>query len=135
MKKIACLAVAGLLTTTIPPRYSKAQASQDTAATPKPWWSTVSVGADFRARIEGFTQEDSPERLRSRMRLRVSAGAQVNRDIDIGVRVVTGNPADPITANQTFTDWEVRKPITIDRAFLTYHPSALPALTLGAGKF
>jgi hypothetical protein len=135
MKRIACAAGMALLATIASPRSSQAQASQDTAATAKPWWSTVSLGADFRARIEGFSQEDSPDRLRSRMRLRVSAGAQVNRDVDIGVRVVTGNPADPITANQTFTDWEVRKPITVDRAFVTYHPSALPALTLGAGKF
>lgn len=135
MKKIGCLTVTGLLVAMISARDSQAQASQDTAAAPKPWWSTVSIGADFRARLEAFTQENSPDRLRSRMRLRVSAGAQVNRDIDIGVRVVTGNPADPITANQTFTDWEVRKPITIDRAFFTYHPSALPLLTLGAGKF
>jgi hypothetical protein len=69
------------------------------------------------------------------MRLRISAGAPINNDVDVGVRIVTGNPADPITANQTFTDWSVRKPITVDRAFIVYHPSAIPSLRLGAGKF
>jgi hypothetical protein len=100
-----------------------------------PWWSRVSAGADFRARIESFQQDDSPGRLRSRMRLRVSAGAAINNEVDVGVRVVTGNPFDPITANQTFTDWSVRKPITLDRAFITYHPAAIPVLKFGAGKF
>ena len=110
-----------------------AQTATDTAAVP--WWSKVTVGADFRARIEGFRQEEAPDRLRSRLRLRLSAGAAINDDVDVGVRLVTGNPADPITANQTFTDWSVRKPITVDRAFITYHPASMPALRLGAGKF
>lgn len=131
MRRIAFLAGSAWIALALAPGDAVAQAADSTAQ----WWSRVSVGADFRARIEGFKQEDSPDRLRSRIRLRISAGAAINDDVDVGMRLVTGNPADPITANQTFTDWSVRKPVTIDRAFVTYHPSSIPALKLGAGKF
>jgi hypothetical protein len=132
MRRTAFSAACAALALTVMGGTGGAQAL-DTASVP--WWTRVTLGADFRARIEGFKQQDSPDRLRSRLRLRVSAGAAINDDVDVGVRVVTGNPADPITANQTFTDWSVRKPITVDRAFMTYHPHSIPALRLGAGKF
>ena len=76
-------------------------------------------------RAETFQQGESPDRFRGRMRLRFAAGMQINPDVEVGVRLVTGNPFDPITANQTFTGWFTRKPITVDRAFVVYHPSAL----------
>jgi len=133
MRRTAFVAATAAVAFTVIAASAGAQATADTTAAP--WWTRVTAGADFRARIEGFTQEDSPDRLRSRLRLRVSAGAAINDDLDVGVRLVTGNPADPITANQTFTDWSVRKPITVDRAFMTYHPHSIPALRLGAGKF
>jgi hypothetical protein len=133
MRRIAFLTASASIALCMNIDVAAAQSVNDT--TSPPWWSKVTAGADFRARIEGFKQEDAPDRLRSRLRLRASAGAAINEDVDIGVRLVTGNPADPITANQTFTDWSVRKPITVDRAFVTYHPSSIPALRLGAGKF
>lgn len=133
MRRTAFLTVSASIVLAISTDVAAAQSATDT--TSAPWWSQVTVGADFRARIEGFKQEEAPDRLRSRLRLRVSAGAAINDDVDVGVRLVTGNPADPITANQTFTDWSVRKPITVDRAFVTYHPTRIPALRLGAGRF
>jgi hypothetical protein len=136
MKRIAFVAAAVCAAAATTPRRASGQAQADSATVAaSPWWSNITFGADFRARIEGFQQEESPDRLRSRLRLRVSAATAINNQLDVGVRVVTGNPADPITANQTFTDWSTRKPVTLDRAFVVYHPTSIPALRLGAGKF
>jgi putative porin len=102
-------------------------------APPAPWWERVWFRGDLRVRAESFRQEGAPDRSRGRFRLRLSAGGNVNDDIEMGIRLATGNPRDPITANQSFTDWFTRKPITIDRAFLIYRPAK--ALTFGAGRF
>lgn len=89
----------------------------------------------MRVRMETFQQDSVSDRFRGRVRLRVAAGAKVNEDFDVGVRLATGNPSEPVTTNQTFGQWGTRKPVTIDRAFAVYHPSAIPALRVGAGKF
>ena len=114
---------------------ARAQAQAPDSLPTGPWWQRVSFGADMRVRAETFHQQDAPDRFRGRLRLRAAAGAQIDRDVDVGVRLVTGSPFDPITANQTFTSWYTRKPITLDRAFVVYHPAAVPGLRLGAGKF
>ncbi len=132
MKSIRFLAVLLILTLAVTSRAVRAQVPDSASAQ---WWSRISFGGDFRARMETFQQDDEPGRFRGRLRLRMSAGAAINDQVDVGIRLVTGNPFDPITANQTFTDWSVRKPITVDRAFITYRPRAVPALELGAGKF
>lgn len=89
----------------------------------------------MRVRMETFQQDSAIDRFRGRVRLRVSAGARINEDFDVGVRLATGSPSDPVTANQTFGQWGTRKPVTLDRAFAVYHPSTIPGLRVGAGKF
>jgi hypothetical protein len=100
-----------------------------------------SFSGDLRARFEPFfgggaTSSAAPEqRNRFRYRLRVSANAKFNSDFSGGFRIASGDPGDPISTNQTFTNFFVRKPILIDQAFITYSPRALKPLSVKVGKW
>jgi len=108
--------------------------SADTAVR-EAWWHRISAGGDMRLRMETFQQDSAFDRFRGRVRLRVSAGARINKDFDVGVRLATGSPSELTSSNQTFGQWGSRKSVTLDRAFAVYHPSRIPALRVGAGKF
>src|SRR5689334_6505120 len=43
--------------------------------------------------------------------------------------------ADVISTNQTFTDFFTRKPFSLDVAYFTYKPKAIPGFQVQAGKF
>jgi hypothetical protein len=100
-----------------------------------PWYERIQFSGDFRARYEGFYQEDRPTRNRARLRVRVGLETPINEDTRFNVRIASGDPGTPVSTNQTFTGFFLPKPISLDRAFITYSPKALPALTAGAGKF
>lgn len=108
---------------------------QQEEAKPVPWWERIRFGGDFRIRYEGYFQDDVETRHRTRFRLRLRMDAPVNDDLRVNVQLVSGDPSNPVSANQTFTSFFTLKPISIDRATLTYNPKAAPALTMGAGKF
>ncbi len=59
---------------------------------------------------------------RNRYRVRVRAGitGKIDNHFDWGIRLASGSFTDPISVNQTLTDFYERKPIAIDRAFLHF---------------
>ena len=100
-----------------------------------PWWERIDFGGDFRQRFEGFFQDGEETRQRLRFRLRLTVDAEVNDDVAFGLRLGSGDLGDPISTNQSFTNLLTRKPVGLDRVFITYTPSGARALTIGGGKF
>ncbi len=100
-----------------------------------PWWTRVRFSGDFRTRFEAFRQQGLEDRNRGRIRLRFNFEIDVNDEVTVGMRLATGNPLDPTTANQSFKDFLTRKPLTLHRAYMTYAPKAARGLKLGAGVF
>ena len=109
--------------------------AQTSESAEKPWWERITFGGDFRSRYEGFYQGQRTARHRVRLRLRLGLDAQLNDDTHFELRVTSGDPGTPVSTNQTFTEFFLPKPFNLDRAVVTYNPTAAPALTLGAGKF
>jgi len=74
-------------------------------------------------------------RHRLRLRARLAMRGQIGKQFDWGLRFATGTPADLTASNQTLTDFFDRKQFSLDQAFITYRPAALPGLRLQGGKF
>ena len=109
--------------------------AQTSGSAAKPWWERITFSGDFRSRYEGFYQGQRTSRHRVRLRLRLGLDAELNDDTHFELRVTSGDPGTPVSTNQTFTEFFLPKPFNLDRAVVTYNPTAAPALTLGAGKF
>src|SRR4029077_6238105 len=93
---------------------------------------------DIRLRAEptfGGPADRSQDRFRERIRLRFNAEAKLNDQIKGGLSLASGDLNNPISTNQTSNQYNTRKPIAIDRAYVTYTPSWLKPLTLTGGKF
>ncbi|MGH9778175.1 MAG: putative porin [Candidatus Acidiferrales bacterium] len=91
---------------------------------------------DVRVRYEPFfggTQ--TQDRHRERFRARFNANAKFSDEISGGLSIASGELTDPISTNQTLTQFFERKTIAIDRAFIAYNPKWYKPLTLTGGKF
>ena len=108
---------------------------QPTVSTQRPWWERLTFFGDFRARYEGFFQDDLDTRQRGRFRLRVGLRAPITDGLDFNLRLASGDAADVASSNQTMTDFLNRKPINLDQASLTYTVPRDSGIILGAGKF
>jgi hypothetical protein len=97
---------------------------------------------DVRVRGESFNQAGAAARYRGRVRLRLGVESRLNEDFSAGIYVASGsNEAgfagflDPVSTNQTLTDFFERKTIGIDRGWITFHPRGFKPLILTGGKF
>lgn len=96
---------------------------------------------DLRVRYEPFfgggpsNVAAPPNRHRERFRLRLNANAKFNDEFSGGLSIASGDPGDPISTNQTLTGFFVRKPILIDKAFVTYNPAWFKPFQVTAGKW
>ncbi len=91
---------------------------------------------DVRLRYEPFfggTQ--TQDRHRERIRLRFNANAKFSDEISGGLSITSGDAIDPISTNQTLTQFFERKFIAIDKAFINYNPKWYKPFTLTGGKF
>ena len=96
------------------------------------------VSGDFRFREEGFAGgplNRSKVLNRLRYRLRVNAITRLNQDFSGGFALATGDVDDPVSTNQTASEFYTRKPFNLDRAYLNYNPHQFDHLTLTMGKF
>src|SRR5215831_13207895 len=116
------------------------------------WLNRISLFGDFRFRVEGFynskttTVLDTPDRNRERIRARFGLGVDVSEEVQGKLRLVSGDPGDPISSNQTLSDLFTKKPISLDWAYITLSPwktlgldqltgSAKPRFSVTFGKF
>ena len=102
---------------------------------PAAWYERIQFGGDFRSRYEGFYQDERPTRNRARFRLRLRIDAEINEDVDLHLRIASGDAGTPVSTNQSFTSFFRPKPFNLDRAYIEYNPGGASALTLGMGKF
>ena len=97
-----------------------------------------SFSGDFRLRDEpyiGGPSNESQVRNRARFRLRFNVNAKLNDDVSGGFSLASGDINDPISTNQTTTQFYTRKVFALDRAFINYNPHYFKPLTLTGGKF
>ena len=104
------------------------------------WLNRISFFGDIRLRHEGFFQDQVQARNRQRLRLRFGAKVQLSDELEAGFRLVSGDPNEIISNNQTLTDVFTRKPINIDNAYITFRPGKSfglekSFLAFTAGKF
>jgi len=85
-----------------------------------------SFKGDFRLRHHSdfydennATTTDASNRHRQRLRLRLGGKIHINKQVDIGFRLVTGG-TDPLSSNQTFQDFFSTKGLQLDRAFASF---------------
>ena len=111
---------------------------------------SISFSGDLRLRYESFygqqnllANPDNPgtfgnpltARQRLRVRARFAARGRIGEQFEWGFRLATGDFADVGSANATLTDFYSRKPFTLDQAYITYRPKALPGFSVQGGKF
>jgi hypothetical protein len=105
-------------------------------------FGNVKLAGDIQLRYEGFFNQgfDAPAdvsaRNRFRVRLRAQLTGEIAKNFDWGLRLASGSFDNPISPQQTFTDYYNRKPIGIDRAYLHFDSKTEGvALELTGGKF
>ena len=75
------------------------------------------------------------ERDRLRMRTRLALDATVTPETSAGLRLTTGNSADPTSTTQTLGQYDNKYSFTLDRAFLKYQPQGdQPWGSVSAGR-
>jgi hypothetical protein len=128
-------------------KATEIQAAQKASPGAK-WADKISLFGDGRIRYEGFFNQPSNApggtpvvaRNRERLRFRIGATYRYSDELAATIRLVSGNPNDPISSNQSFTDEFTKKPISLDWAYLTFSPGKTFGLRPGAinltgGKF
>jgi hypothetical protein len=104
-------------------------------------WGKLRLSGDVQLRAESFFNQgfDGPElkpRNRFRLRARVQLASEITKNFDWGIRVATGSFANPISLQQSFTDYYTRKPFALDRAFVRFTSKTDPVdVELIGGKF
>lgn len=93
----------------------------------------VDFYGDLRLRYEGIFQDDRADRHRERVRLRFGTNVKLNDYLTGGVRLVSGDPKDPTSTNQTLTGFFGGQSISFDRFFLAVKP--IEQFSLVGGKF
>ncbi len=88
-------------------------------------FAQINKSSDFRYRID-----QERERIRHRIRARLSATGKINNNISYGARVISGSD-NPISGNQTIGSGFSSKPIMIDHLFAGIHLNQDTIITLG----
>ncbi len=116
------------------------------------WLNRTSLFGDIRFRYEGIFNSkltnvlDNPDRHRVRIRARLGVGVDATDEVQGKLRLVTGDPNDPISTNQTLSDLFTRKPVSFDWVYITLSPwktlgldqltgSAKPRFSATFGKY
>jgi hypothetical protein len=114
------------------------------------WAARLKFSGDLRVRYQGdyFSSDNADlvdpnnptqlmntkiDRQRLRLRARLNTLIQVADQVDAGITIATGTTSNPVTNNVTLGDYQNKKSIILDKAYLRYRP--MPELSLWAGKF
>lgn len=105
-------------------------------------FGAIRISGDLRFRGETFNNQgfDSPAgtsgRYRMRVRARLALDGALSKNFEWGFRLTSGIFTDPISSNQSLTDFYERKPFGLDRAFIRYDSKTEGVgVQLIAGKF
>ncbi len=96
------------------------------------WAEKIKLSGDFRYRYEQIDDDTKTDvRDRNRIRVRIGLGAEINEDLDFGLRVASGND-DPVSTNQDLDGGFSSMELWIDRAYFDYH--GFDNINIVAGK-
>lgn len=105
-------------------------------------FGSLRFSGDLRFRYEFFGNQgfdallQPPNRNRLRVRARLALDGTINKNFDWGLKLATGIFTDPVTTNQTLTDFYERKPFALERAFIRYDSKGdQVGVQFVAGKF
>jgi uncharacterized coiled-coil protein SlyX len=90
---------------------------------------------DVRLRFEPLYQDLTQPRYRPRLRARLGMESRLGEDFSGGIYLATGTLEEPISTNSTLTQSFTRKPVGLDRGWITYQPQQHRWLQMTAGKF
>jgi hypothetical protein len=104
------------------------------------WLDMVQPFGDIRTRDEGFYADHLIARNRFRYRARLGLNVNATDELAATFRLVSGDPNDPISTNQTLSGTFTKKPVNFDQAYLTIRPGKSfhldpGCVTITAGKF
>jgi len=106
---------------------------------PSRWESALtklSLYGDLRLRHESqVKRDDQDDRHRERLRLRLGANYQVHPELQVGTRIVTGDPDDPNSPHVTLGSGFDKLQMHFDRIFAKYTPECWKGSYATAGKF
>ena len=97
------------------------------------WAEKIQFSGDLRLRHETINEEGKETRNRERARFRLGMNAEVNDEVDVGLRLASGS-ADPVSTNQTLGNGFSSKDIWLDLFYVDYHPASVPGLNVIGGK-
>ncbi|MRR39482.1 outer membrane receptor for ferric coprogen and ferric-rhodotorulic acid, partial [bacterium] len=72
------------------------------------------------------------DRQRLRLRVRMNTLVQVADHVDAGITIATGTTSNPVSTTVTMGDYNNKKSIVLDKAFIRYKP--VPELSLITGR-
>ena len=106
-------------------------------------FGALTINGDFRFRYDGQYDQGfdlrggQPDRNRIRVQVRLGVAGQFNKNLDWAIQVSTGELTDPISNNQTLTDFFNRKAVGFNRYFLRYDSKKTEGvgIILQGGKF
>ena len=114
---------------------------------------SIKFSGDFRLRYESIygqlnssANANNPaingneisSRQRFRFRVRFGMRGQIGDTIEWGIRFASSAPSNPVSTNQSFSDFFSRKPFELDQAYIAWSPkisAGTKVLRLQAGKF
>lgn len=108
------------------------------------WVRSFKINGDFRGRYDQITGDNGdgnvaiPTRERYRYRVRLGATANMTDDLEVGVRIGSGDTSSviagqgsPFSGNSTFNNDGSRKPLFLDLAYAKYTPASWVELQAG----
>jgi Skp family chaperone for outer membrane proteins len=98
------------------------------------------LSGDVRLRGDSIVQSYSgcaacDPRNQERIRLRLGIEGPLSEDFSAGMYIASGALTNPISTNETLTNFFERKTVGFDRGWITFRPQAHPWLQLTGGKF
>ncbi len=108
--------------------------NEETMPVPE-WLKGIKFGGDFRLRYEAIVNRtNKADQHRGRFRLRLNFAKKLCDELDVVLRLATGDSNVGTSTNQSFNDSFSEKDIWIDRAYALYRPNWLKGLELAGGK-
>lgn len=106
------------------------------------WAMKTQIKGDVRVRHESIEIDETSSASvdsdrttdRQRVRARIGAVAQVNPEVEAGIRIASGNSADRRSTNQDLGARFDKKELWLDLAYIDWHPEAVPGVKLIGGK-
>lgn len=125
----------------VPPAGAPAGAAdplrvEDVPMIDRPLRDRLHFYGDLRLRYESqFEQDTGDNRHRTRVRLRTGINVDVHDQVVVGARLVTGDPEEVTSTNQSLDDVFDKFEISLDRVFVRYEPERIPNSWFLGGKF